>query len=71
MDSADQTSEQGVYRVCGYRNVPEAFARFKLPMSRWESATTSIRARAMHAFMQLRQQRHRGGHGKDSWRFSS
>lgn len=38
--------EQVFFRVCPYRNVPEAFLRFRVPTSRssWLSATTRQRA---------------------------
>ena len=69
--------EQTFFRVCSYRNVPQAFRRFEIPGSHdWSSRrklslAEAMRARAMHALMQLRQQMHRGGQGKDGWRLSS
>lgn len=82
MDSAIGTrpeqpqDEPTLFKVCGYRNVPQAFRRFEVPGSHdWSSRrkpglADALRARAMHALMQFRQQAHRGG-GKNSWRFSS
>lgn len=60
MDS--DRDEQTFFKVCAYRNVPQAFRRFEVPGSHdWSSRRKRgladvLRARAMHALMQFRQQ---------------
>ena len=62
MDSAIEQAqdEPTLFKVCGYRNVPQAFRRFEVPGShdwsprRKRGLADALRSRAMQALMQLR-----------------